>query len=335
MPSRPPLPTTSTLARSPPRASRACPCSAQRSSLPATPRSASASTAVLPSAACQRNPRAFSASFSAVLAGSRRSATPLATIRPPSIDHRQRLQLQPLVLQLQCRWQDRQREIAALQLALQPRVAAGAAGLELEAQRHACSAAGQQVDVECVAAGIQLPARRVRVAVQGQGGAQRRGRATGDRHHHPRQVAARHQPQPRRGLPGRRRQHRGGQQVAAVVVARRVVAVQGEAAAVAVHRQSLDVQAAAARIQAAARALDVDQRLAFLQHAQAVDADGVGAQVQRRRDGRQHVRPGRQLERGVAARQVERRAAHVQRVQPQGAAEQRADRRVEHERCAR
>ena len=105
--------------------------------------------------------------------------------------------------------------------------------------------------------------------------------------------------------------------------------MQGETAAVAVDGEAFDVQRAGRRIQSAAHAADVDQVLAFLHHLQAVDADAVGLQRQRRGDVRQHVGPGRQLERLVAARQVERGTSDVQRVQAQALAEQRADRRIE------
>ena len=177
-----------------------------------------------------------------------------------------------------------------------------------------------------------MPARCVLVPAQRQRRAQGRRRAPGEGHVHARKIAFRHQPQPRRGASGRRGQHRGGDEVAAVILARRVIAVQREHAAVAVHAQVFDVQPSARRVQAAARAADVGQRFAFLQQLQPVDADRARLQRQRRRDVRQHVGPLRQFERLVAARQVQGRAAHVQRVQAQALAQQRADRRIDHHR---
>ena len=81
-PSRWPSPVRSTVARSWPRCRRAWPFTPQRSSVPATPRSASPAMVVAPSALRQRSPRAFTASLTAVFAGSARSATPFAVIRP-------------------------------------------------------------------------------------------------------------------------------------------------------------------------------------------------------------------------------------------------------------
>jgi hypothetical protein len=93
----------------------------------------------------------------------------------------------------------------------------------------------------------------------------------------------------------------------------------------------LDVQAAGRRGDAAARFADGDQRRSRARHAQAVDADRIGAQRQRRCDARQRARPARQLEGLRVFRQVERRVGDVERIQSQAAPEQWAQGRVDHD----
>ena len=245
----------------------------------------------------------------------------------------QRLQTQYLFVQLQFRWLQGRAELALGQVAAQVCLAADAVRSELEGKRRGSfAAAGQQADVQCLAIGAQRPLRRVLIAAQAERGAQRRRRAATDRHDQVRQIAARQQADARRGLSGRCGQHGGGQQVGAEVVARLVVAMHAEAAAIAVHLQVVDVQLALTGIQPGARAADLDQRLAFLQHLQAIDAHVIRLQRQRWGDLWQHLGPGRQLERRIAARQLQRCVGDLQRIQPQGAAKQRADRRIQHHR---
>ena len=82
----------------------------------------------------------------------------------------------------------------------------------------------------------------------------------GERDIHRRQVAACHQAQAWRRAPNRSRQHGGGRQIGAVVVARNVITVYREATAAAVDHHVLDMQPAGGRVQAAACVADVDQR---------------------------------------------------------------------------
>src|SRR3546814_16080615 len=76
------------------------------------------------------------------------------------------------------------------------------------------------------------------------------------------------------------------------------------------------MQAAFARGGPAAHAADVDHVLAFARHTKVVDLDRIGLQSQRRVDVGQYLGPGRQFERRVGARQVERGALDDQRVPP-------------------
>ena len=105
--------------------------------------------------------------------------------------------------------------------------------------------------------------------------------------------------------------------------------VHGEAATVAVHLQVLGMQAAVGDVDAAAQAADVDHRLAAGMHGQPVDDDAVGLDGQRHLDGRQHVRPARQLEGFLACRQLQAGALQLEAVQAQAPAQQRADVRVQ------
>jgi hypothetical protein len=164
----------------------------------------------------------------------------------------QGIELQHLVLEPDPRGAQDGGETAALQAAVHARVAAGTVGGQVEAQRFAGRGAGvgEQADVQCLGFGLQLPARLL-PALQPQRGAQGAGRVAGERDPQVRQVAARHQAQPRGGAPGSRRQHGADGQVGAVVVARHVHAVEGEVAAVAAHGHFVQLQAAARGAQAA------------------------------------------------------------------------------------
>ena len=243
---------------------------------------------------------------------------------------RQRRHGQHLVLEVDLGRGDGQLLRAAADFARQTGAAAGAAGDEVERDRFGGRfAAGEQRRLQALAAGLQAPRRRILVAAEGERGAQRLRRAPTDAHFHLRQVAACEQAQPRRALPARRRQHRRHQDIAAVVFQRLVAAVHGEQPQVAVDRQALGMQRAVGDVDAAAQRADVDHVLAAGSDVEAVDDDAVGLDRQRHFYRRQRLGPARQLERFVAARQVERGALDLERVKAQAPAQQRADVRIQ------
>ena len=150
-----------------------------------------------------------------------------------------------------------------------------------------------------------------------------------ERHDHLAAITACHQSQPCRGATQRRRKHRRGHQVGAVVVARCVAAVQGERAAVAVDGQAFGMHVAVADIDAAGGVADIDQRPLRIADLEAIDDQLVGLDGQRHFDVRQHVRPARQLERLVIAGQAERGVVDFQHIQLQAAAQQWAQVRIQ------
>ncbi|MDQ1133789.1 hypothetical protein QE386_002384 [Pseudoxanthomonas winnipegensis] len=244
--------------------------------------------------------------------------------------HRQRLHGQRGVVDAHVRGLDHHRVLALLGVAADGRAAVGAAGLQVEGQRRRIGRAhAQQRQVQLLADRAHGPVRLGRAA-HVQMHAHRRRRVAAHRHLHVLDVAAGDQPQPRRRLAARGGEAGRHGQVGVVVVARPVVAVDGEVAAVAgdLHRAGFGI--AIAQVHAAADAAEEDHRLAAGGVAQPVDLQRVGLQVQRQLDLRHDLGPARQLERLVrAGRDLQRGVLHFQPVQAQALAQQRAQVRIQ------
>ncbi len=111
------------------------------------------------------------------------------------VDH-QRLQLQAAIDQAEFRGLHDRGELALRDRAADVGMAAAAVRIDIERQRCAGLAAGEQAEVERVAARTHMPTWRVLVATQAQGRLRGRRQPPGDGHVHAREIALRDQPQP-------------------------------------------------------------------------------------------------------------------------------------------